>query len=91
MVPPPDVGGLHDLAIDIELELAHRTIADPDRPRVAIAAQVIELPLDQVTPAIDPVHDLKVTASFVAADFLQEAHELVGLARGAPPRPARPG
>src|SRR4051812_28938156 len=39
---------------------------------------MIELPLDQVPPTVDAVHDLEMTAALVAADLLQEAHEMIG-------------
>ena len=64
------------LAVDVELELARPRHSDPHRPRAEIAAQVIELPLDQVAAAVDTVHDLEVAAALVAADLLEEAHEL---------------
>ena len=80
MVAAPDVGGLHDLAVHVELELAHRTVAHPDRAGASISAEMVELPLDEVAPAVDAVHDLQVSAALVPADLLQKPHELVGLA-----------
>ena len=79
MAPPPDVGRLQDLAVDVELQLTHGAVSHPDGPRAQVARQMIELTLDQVSASVDAVHDLQVSAAFVPADALQEAHERVGL------------
>jgi len=43
------------------------------------ALLIYELPLNEVPASVDAVHDLEVPASFLAADLLQEPHEMVGL------------
>ncbi len=68
VIAAPDVRGLEDLAVDVELQLADRAVADPDGPRAQVAGQMVELALDQVAAAVDAVHDLQVTAALVAAD-----------------------
>jgi len=47
-----------DLSIDVELRLAGRGVADPDRSRAAEAVQPAELALGEKALAPDPVHDL---------------------------------
>jgi hypothetical protein len=47
-----------DLSIDVELRLAGRGVADPDRSRAGEAVQPAELALGEKALAPDPVHDL---------------------------------
>ena len=48
------------LAIDIELQLGMRGIADPDRLRAFIAGQPARFPFQQAALAHDAVHDLHI-------------------------------
>ena len=50
--------GVDQLAIDIELQLRVRGIADPHRPRAFIAGQPVRLPFQQAALTHDAVHDL---------------------------------
>jgi hypothetical protein len=84
----PEVGGdgrpvlvgevhrIHQLAVDVELELIEGAVADADGPRAAVPVEVVERVFGQVAPAVDPVHDLQgsVPAGFVDAR-LQPLHE----------------
>ena len=49
--------GIHGFAVDVELELLGRAVADPHRERTPIALPVVERLLDQVRASVDPVHD----------------------------------
>ena len=53
------VDRVHQLAVDVQLELPVGGVADPHRPRAAVAVQVVELLLGQVGPAVDAVHELQ--------------------------------
>ncbi len=53
------VGGVEHLAVDVELQLVGRAVADPHRPRAAPALEVVEAFLGQVGASVDPVHDLR--------------------------------
>ena len=57
------VDGVHQLAVDVELQLAVGGVADPHRARAAIALQVRQLLLDQIGPAVDAVHQLQGTVA----------------------------
>src|SRR4051812_32391792 len=46
------------LAVDVELELFGRCIADPDRLGALVAGKFTEFELREPTLAADPVHDL---------------------------------
>ena len=52
--------GVDDLAVDVELELAVRVVADPHRPRAGVAGQVRQLPLGQPRLAEDVVEHLQL-------------------------------
>ena len=52
------VEGRHDLAVDVELELPGRGVADPHRARSLVARQPVDLPLVEPPLAPGPVHDL---------------------------------
>ena len=52
------VGGVEQLAVDVELALVPRAVADAHRCAVAPAGQVRELALGQVVLAADAEHDL---------------------------------
>src|SRR6185503_10634318 len=71
----PDRGCLEHFAVDVELQLAGRAVADADRPRVHIAREVVEHGFLEVPPAIDAIHDLQVAAALVATDPFQKTHE----------------
>ena len=62
---------------DVVLALVEGAVADPHRPRVAVAAEVVEGPLCQLLLAADPVHDLQV--GVLTADVDDEAHEVARL------------
>ena len=48
----------HDLAVDVELELAGSRVADPHRCGLLVAGQPVDLPLVQPPLAGRAVHDL---------------------------------
>ena len=50
--------GVHDLAENIELELAVGRVSDADRFRVLITRQPIQLPFPEHVLAPEPIHDL---------------------------------
>src|SRR5205085_4871736 len=67
-------------AVDVELRLVPRAVADADRARVAPAAQVRERALGQVVLAADAVHDLQRSVARAAARRARhERDELLGL------------
>ena len=51
---------VHQLAVDVELELLRGGVADPHRRRALVAGQPVELELGQPPLAGRPVHDLQV-------------------------------
>ena len=51
---------IHQFAIDIELQLAMRGVADPDRQSSLVTRQPIGFPFRQPTLPQDPVHDLHI-------------------------------
>src|SRR5205823_12895854 len=53
------VDGIDQLAVDVELELVGRAVADAHRCRSAVALEVVELDLLEVGAAVDAVHDLE--------------------------------
>lgn len=57
------VGSVDHGAVDVELPLVPRPVADPYRPAVAPPRQVGELGLGQVAPTIHGEHDLQVDAA----------------------------
>ena len=73
-----------DLAVDVELELLGRGVADADRPRALVAGQLVELELGQAPLAADPVHDLdrRRVAGADAQQEVAEGQRLVGVAGG---------
>ncbi len=62
--PPADLrvepDRLEHLAVDVELPLLHRAVADPHRARAPVAGEVGELDLGEHPLAADPVEDLEV-------------------------------
>jgi hypothetical protein len=50
---------VHQGAVDVELLLGVRGVADPNGPAAAVAAQVVELALGALQRAVDPVENLK--------------------------------
>ena len=64
------VDRVEDLAVDIELELRRRGVADPHGGRPLVARQPVELALVQAALPREPVHDLDVGG--VAGDGAQE-------------------
>ncbi len=81
-VPQP-VGGVHELAVDVQLALIPRPVAHPNRPAVAPPAEVRQLPLAQVVLAADPEHDLELAAATDLEQRVvgQEVEEAVGIIR----------
>ncbi len=65
-------------AVDVVLPLVEGAVADPDGTRSRVAREVVERRLGQVSPTVDPVHDLQ-RAVLVRLDVRDELHELVGL------------
>ena len=48
----------HDFAIDVQLELAGRRVADPYRARALVAREPVDLPFVEAALTPGPVHDL---------------------------------
>ncbi len=85
------VDRVDQLAVDVELALVGRAVADPHRRRVAIARQVRELLLGQLRAPVDPVHDLQRAARPVAPlahAVVEPGHERRGLLGEAEPQQA---
>ena len=77
-----EVDGVHQLAVDVELQLGRRPVADPHRRRAHVALQVRELLLWQILAPVDAVHDLqraRLAVGCVAKAPLQPLHERAGL------------
>src|SRR5438270_870011 len=55
-----DVGCHDDFAVDVQLALSGRGIADPDGTRLAIAGEVLELAFRDFWLALAEVHDLRL-------------------------------
>src|SRR5580692_12446365 len=71
-----EVHRVHDLAVDVNLELARRAVADPDRPRAVVALEVVERLLADAVAAVDGVHDRDVALGRGRlAPLLQPVHE----------------
>ena len=64
------VEGVHDLAVDVDLELLARCIADAHGRRSLVTGQPRQLELRQAPLAGDAVHDLQVRG--VAGNGAQE-------------------
>jgi hypothetical protein len=75
-------GDAGHLAVDVQLELLARRVADPHRPGVLVPRQVGQLELGQAALAADPVHDLELrwVAGGEPQDIVAEGHRLVGVA-----------
>src|SRR5215207_10791967 len=56
---PVEPNRVEQLAEDVELKLGRSTVADPHRPRAAVALEVVELHFGEEALAADAVHDLK--------------------------------
>jgi hypothetical protein len=54
-----EVDGVHQLAVDVQLQLVMGTFADPDRLGGFVAFQVIQDFLGQIASSVDPVHQLQ--------------------------------
>ncbi len=59
-VPAIEPGCVEQLAEDVELELGIGPVADPHRPRAAVALEPVELHLGEQTLAANTVHDLQL-------------------------------
>jgi len=69
------IDGVDQLAVNVELELAHGVVADSDRPRAPIALQAEQF-LTGRGAAVHPVEDLQRPVGVeLAAPRLQEGHE----------------
>ena len=81
------INRIHQLAIDVELQLRRGGVADAHRTRAAIALQVVERFLGQFVAAVDSIHDLQWSAMRRPLDraLLQPAHKLLRLLLEAQP------
>src|SRR5919112_738095 len=70
VIAPPDVRGLQHFPVDVELQLARGAVPHPDGTGSLVSREMVELTLDEISAAVDAVHDLEVPAAFVAADLL---------------------
>ncbi len=74
------VDRVHELAVDVELELVVGAVTDPDRARAVVTIQVIQGLLGQVAAAVYAVHQLQGAVGLrVPAAGFQPAHERLGL------------
>src|SRR5215212_1661157 len=75
-----EVDSVHQLTVDVQLQLVVGTVADPDRPRAPVALQMLQSLLGEVAPPIYAVHELQraVRLRLVAA-VLEPAHERLSL------------
>ena len=53
------VEGVEEFAVDVELELIGGAIADPDRPRSAVAFEMVERPLGEIGSPVEGVKRLQ--------------------------------
>lgn len=67
---PGDVEAVHHLAVDVELELVDRAVADAHRPGGLVAVEPAEFELGQAALAGHAVHDLEVLGA--AGDRAQQ-------------------
>jgi hypothetical protein len=65
-----------DLAVDVDLQLICRRVADPDRPRCFIPGQPWQLVLGEPPLTSNPVHDLQVVGLPPIARSSQSRHAL---------------
>ena len=72
------VDGVEHRAPHVVLVLVMGAVADPHRPRVLVAAEVVEDLLGQLGAAVDPVHDLELALRGLGA-VGHEVEEVVGL------------
>src|SRR5690242_2830166 len=76
------IEGVQELAVDIQLRLSPRPVADSDWGGLSPAAQVRQLALGEVVLAGDPVHDLqRALAGPPARGAGHERDEIDGLVR----------
>jgi hypothetical protein len=89
-VPPVvEVNGVHELAVDIELKLFGRVVADPHRLRAQVPREVGQFPLRQLGTTVDAVHHLHRAGGTMLPGggvLEDEAHEGVGLAAKSQPQ-----
>ena len=71
-----DRGRVQHLAVDVELALVGRAVADPDRAGAAVALQVGKLALAAVRVAVDAVEDLRPGAVVPLVGQPQPADEV---------------
>ncbi len=84
-----EVHRVHELAVDVELELPGGAVADPHGFRVAVAAQVLEDDLVEVGVAVHAVQDVQaLVAGGLLTALFQPVHERGGLV-GEPERHER--
>ena len=50
---------VHQLAVDVELQVLAGGVADAHRPRAAVAVEVVELDLGELVTAVDAVHHVE--------------------------------
>src|SRR5215216_5831417 len=75
-----EVDGVHQLAVDVELQLVVGAVPDPDRARTTVTLQVIQGLLRQVSASVDAVHQLKRAVRLrVVGAVLEPTHERLGL------------
>ena len=54
-----EVDRVHELAIDVKLQLTRRVVPHPHRGRPSVTLEIWQLPLRQIHPSVDAVHDLQ--------------------------------
>src|SRR5262249_37917467 len=70
---------VEQLAVDVELELGDRAVADPDRTRAHVAVEMRQLLFREILAAIDTVHDLERAVGLeLLATSLYPLHERRG-------------
>ena len=80
---PGGVRRLDQFAVDVELQLLHGSVANPDRLRSAIALQVVEHIFGEAVVSVDRVHDLEALGMAIvrhshpaqkAIDLIRKSH-----------------
>ena len=73
------IDGVHQLAVDVELQLIGGAVADAYRSRAHIPRQVIQRVLFEVVATVDAVHDFQGAVFFtLRAPCFQPFHETPG-------------
>ena len=70
-----EVDGVHELAVDIELQLVGGSVADAYGGGATVAVEVVERGLGEVVPSVDAVDDLELAVLALVTALLQPVQE----------------